>query len=123
MVICLHLTLRNPFMPFRRSALTAALFILTNVAPAAAQSVPLPEAQIGPLFSRVRVVKRALESTLGADGAFIAVNDRVSQSVAHLHVHVVPRWRNDKLFSTALVWKRQPYRSAEEMAACFWAIR
>jgi histidine triad (HIT) family protein len=97
----------------------------TLVAPLAHAAVldDLPEAQIGPLFSRVRLVKRALESALHADGAFIAMNDRVSQSVAHVHVHVVPRWKNDGLFSRALVWKRQPYRSEEEMRALADAIR
>src|SRR5439155_9869116 len=97
----------------------------TLVAPVAhvATFDDLPEAQIGPLFSRVRLVKRALESALRADGAFIALNDRVSQSVAHLHVHVVPRWRNDKLFSAALVWKRQPYRSEEEITAIGASVR
>ena len=82
----------------------------------------LPETQIGPLFSRVRLVKRALEASLHADGAFVALNDRVSQSVAHVHVHVVPRWKNDGLFSRALVWKRQPYRDGE-MATVAAAVR
>ena len=83
----------------------------------------LPEAQVGPLFSRVRVVKLALEAALASDGAFIAINDRVSQSVPHLHVHVVPRWKGDGLFSRALVWKRQPYRSDEERAAVASTVR
>ena len=83
----------------------------------------LPEATLGPIFSRVRRVKRALESALNADGAFIAVNDRVSQSVAHVHLHVVPRWKADGLFSRALVWKRQPYRSEGEIAALAETVR
>jgi len=83
----------------------------------------LPEDQLAPLFSRVRLVKRGLESALGADGAFIAINDRVSQSVPHLHVHVVPRWRGDRLFSGALLWKRQPYRSGDEMATLAEELR
>ena len=97
----------------------------TLVAPVAhiATLDDLPEAQIGPLFSRVRLVKRALETALRADGAFVALNDRVSQSVAHIHVHVVPRWKNDGLFSRALVWRRQPYRSAAEMATLAEGVR
>ena len=46
---------------------------------------------------------------LGAQGSFVAVNNVVSQSVPHLHVHVVPRNHGDGLFSRILIWKRQPY--------------
>ncbi len=53
----------------------------------------LPVEQIGPLFERVQRVAAAVEDGLGADGSFVAMNNRVSQSVAHLHVHVVPRHR------------------------------
>jgi len=83
----------------------------------------LPEELVGPLFSRMRLVKRALVRALGADGAFVAINDRVSQSVPHLHIHVVPRRKGDGLFREALVWKRTPYRSAEEMTAVAERVR
>ncbi len=56
-----------------------------------------PSDALGPFFERVQRVAAAVESRLGADGSFVAMNNRVSQSVAHLHVHVVPRHRGDGL--------------------------
>ena len=57
----------------------------------------LPETLIQPLFGDARRVARAVEEGLGADGSFVGINNRVSQSVPHLHVHVVPRRRKDGL--------------------------
>jgi histidine triad (HIT) family protein len=54
---------------------------------------------------------RAVEGGMGADGTFVAINNRVSQSVAHLHVHVVPRRRKDGL--RGFFWPRQKYESEE----------
>jgi histidine triad (HIT) family protein len=48
-----------------------------------------------------------METGLGAEGSFVALNNRVSQSVAHLHVHVVPRRRKDGL--RGFFWPRQKY--------------
>jgi histidine triad (HIT) family protein len=55
-----------------------------------------------------QLLARAVESGLAADGSFVAVNNRVSQSVPHLHVHVVPRRRKDGL--RGFFWPRNPYR-------------
>lgn len=55
---------------------------------------------------------RRLEQALGAEGAFVAVNNRVSQSVGHLHVHVVPRRRKDGL--RGFFWPRQKYGDAAQ---------
>ncbi|MCC6225155.1 MAG: HIT family protein [Microthrixaceae bacterium] len=66
---------------------------------------------VGPLFERVARVERAVESYLGAEGVLVAINNRVSQSVPHLHVHVVPRTRGDGL--RGFFWPRVRYRSAE----------
>ena len=74
----------------------------------------LPAADVGPLFDRVRALAGAMEDTLGAQGSFVAVNNRVSQSVPHLHVHVVPRTKGDGL--RGFFWPRQRYGSDEEMA-------
>src|SRR5215831_16045576 len=57
----------------------------------------LPPAEVGPLFERVRLLSAALPAALGAQGTFVALNNVVSQSVPHLHVHVVPRTKGDGL--------------------------
>src|SRR5258708_28096802 len=57
----------------------------------------LPEAQLGPYFSVVRRIAAAIEPALGAQGTFVGVNNKVSQSVPHLHAHVVPRSNGDGL--------------------------
>jgi histidine triad (HIT) family protein len=75
----------------------------------------LPAADAGPLFERVRALAGVMEAALGAQGSFVAVNNRVSQSVPHLHVHVVPRTKGDGL--RGFFWPRQRYGSDEEAAA------
>jgi histidine triad (HIT) family protein len=76
--------------------------------------VDLPEGLVAPVFGTARLLAAAVEAGLGADGSFVAINNKVSQSVPHLHVHVVPRWKNDGLFSPKPVWKRAPYKSDAE---------
>ena len=73
----------------------------------------LPSPLTAPLFEAAAAVARALEAGLGADGSFVAVNNRVSQSVPHLHVHVVPRRRGDGL--RGFFWPRGRYESAAAM--------
>ena len=73
----------------------------------------LPGPLTAPLFKAAAAVARALEAGLGADGSFVAVNNRVSQSVPHLHVHVVPRRRGDGL--RGFFWPRGRYESAAAM--------
>jgi histidine triad (HIT) family protein len=74
----------------------------------------LPPELTGPLFGQVRRVSAALPAALGAQGTFIALNNVVSQSVPHLHVHVVPRTRGDGL--RGFFWPRQKYASEAEAA-------
>jgi histidine triad (HIT) family protein len=74
----------------------------------------LPVDQIAPLFQRVQVIAAAVESALAADGSFVAMNNRVSQSVPHLHVHVVPRRRGDGL--RGFFWPRHKYASGQAEA-------
>ena len=74
----------------------------------------LPPAEIAPLFGAVQLVARAVEQALGAAGSFVAVNNRVSQSVPHLHVHVVPRRPKDGL--KGFFWPRGRYRDDGEAA-------
>ena len=68
----------------------------------------LPAVRIEPLFREVQWVARAVETALGAAGSFVAINNKVSQSVPHLHVHVVPRRPKDGL--KGFFWPRQSYR-------------
>ena len=74
-----------------------------------------------PLFTAVQKVARALEVGLQAEGTFVAVNNRVSQSVPHLHVHVVPRRKGDGL--RGFFWPRQKYGSDAEAEAVAAKIR
>ena len=67
---------------------------------------------VGPLFERVQRVSARMPATLGCDGTFVAINNVVSQSVAHLHVHVVPRRRKDGL--RGFFWPRVNYESDAE---------
>lgn len=73
----------------------------------------LPAAQVGPLFKNAQLLSRAVESAMEAEGSFVAMNNRVSQSVPHLHVHIVPRRRKDGL--KGFFWPRTKYRSDEEL--------
>lgn len=71
----------------------------------------LPEPLIVPLFSSAQRVANAITSGLGAQGTFVAMNNVVSQSVAHLHVHVVPRTKGDGL--RGFFWPRTKYADGE----------
>ena len=71
-----------------------------------------PEA-LGPLFANATLLCRAMEDVLQAAGSFVALNNRVSQSVPHLHIHVVPRRPKDGL--RGFFWPRGKYRDAAEM--------
>src|SRR5215813_3017309 len=70
----------------------------------------LPAVLVGPLFIRVQRVSTALPAALGAQGSFVALNNVVSQSVPHLHVHVVPRTRGDRLRAADQGRPRRPGR-------------
>jgi histidine triad (HIT) family protein len=81
----------------------------------------LPEDLIGPYFTNAQLLSRAVESAMEAHGTFVAMNNRVSQSVPHLHTHVVPRRRKDGL--KGFFWPRQPYKSEGEAELVQDAIR
>jgi histidine triad (HIT) family protein len=69
----------------------------------------LPAKLIGPLFSNAQLLAQAVETALGAQGTFVAMNNRVSQSVPHLHIHIVPRNKGDGL--KGFFWPRTKYAS------------
>lgn len=72
----------------------------------------LPSDLIGPFFGNAQLLARAVESAMIAEGTFVAINNRVSQSVPHLHVHIVPRRRKDGL--KGFFWPRHPYKNEDE---------
>ena len=73
----------------------------------------LPAGQVGPLFRNARLLSQAVQSALDAEGTFLAVNNGVSQSVPHVHVHVVPRRKGDGL--KGFFWPRVSYRDAAHL--------
>jgi histidine triad (HIT) family protein len=81
----------------------------------------LDPTDVGPFFLRVQRLAIAVQAAMTADGSFVAINNVVSQSVAHLHVHVVPRRRKDGL--RGFFWPRQRYDDAAEAAAIAARIR
>ena len=81
----------------------------------------VPAADLGTLFTAVQRIARAVESGLGADGTFVAMNNKVSQSVPHLHVHVVPRKKKDGL--RGFFWPRVSYADDAEREAFAARIR
>lgn len=81
----------------------------------------LPSDLVGPFFAEVQRVAMAVQDGMGAQGTFVAENNVVSQSVPHLHVHVVPRRRKDGL--RGFFWPRTRYEDDAAAAAAAAAIR
>ena len=81
----------------------------------------LPDDLVGPLFRDAKSLSVAIRSAMESQGAFIALNNVVSQSVPHLHVHLVPRNRKDGL--RGFFWPRRKYDSEEHMRETAAAIR
>ena len=74
----------------------------------------VPDEALVPLFSVVRRVSIAQQKALGAEGSLTLANTRISQSVPHVHVHVVPRRKGDSLFSPGRTfWMRRQYKDGE----------
>ncbi|HEU0004571.1 MAG TPA: HIT family protein [Terriglobia bacterium] len=81
----------------------------------------LPAPLIAPLFATAQLLARAVEQGLWAEGTFVAINNRVSQSVPHLHIHIVPRRKKDGL--KGFFWPRQSYRDREHLASVARVLR
>lgn len=81
----------------------------------------LPAALLQPIFANAQMIAKAVELGLEAEGSFVAVNNRISQSVPHLHVHVVPRRKKDGL--RGFFWPRQSYRDEAEKLSILEALR
>jgi histidine triad (HIT) family protein len=81
----------------------------------------LPADRVGSFFQAAQLLSQAVEAALAADGSFVAINNRVSQSVPHLHVHVVPRRKKDGL--RGFFWPRGKYADDGETEKVRGAIR
>ena len=81
----------------------------------------LPADLVGPFFETVQRVARTLPAAMNAQGTFVSINNVVSQSVPHLHVHVVPRTKGDGL--RGFFWPRHPYDDDAHQRAVAEQIR
>jgi len=81
----------------------------------------LPRELLSPYFAAVQLVSAGLPDAVGAQGSFVAINNIVSQSVPHLHTHVVPRKKGDGL--RGFFWPRHKYESDDEAAQYASRIR
>ncbi|HSJ16584.1 MAG TPA: HIT family protein [Solirubrobacterales bacterium] len=81
----------------------------------------LPPEMVEPLFAAARLLSRAIPHAMEKPGSFVAMNNIVSQSVPHLHVHVVPRKPKDGL--RGFFWPRRKYDGEEHMAEVAEAVR
>jgi histidine triad (HIT) family protein len=80
----------------------------------------LPERLNGSILGNTQMLARAVEAAVDAEGTFIAINNHVSQTVPHLHIHIVPRRRRDGL--KGFFWPRQKYKDEQAMEAVRNAI-
>jgi len=80
----------------------------------------LPLGLTGPMFATTQMLAKAVETALDAEGTFVAINNRVSQTVPHLHIHVVPRRRRDGL--KGFFWPRHGYKDDDAREAVRDAI-
>lgn len=80
----------------------------------------LPDSLVGPLFTNVRRLSQAVTQGMQAEGAFVGINNRVSQSVPHFHAHIVPRRKKDGL--KGFFWPRRVYKDQQEIDATLRAL-
>ncbi len=83
--------------------------------------IDLPALLVAPLFQNAQLLARAIEMGLKAEGTFVAINNRVSQSVPHLHIHIVPRHKKDGL--KGFFWPRQSYKDEAAILAIQSTLR
>ena len=83
-----------------------------------------PDAVMAGLGVRVKRLSAAVMEAMGAEGSFVALNNIVSQSVPHVHFHIVPRRKGDGLFASGrMIWKRVDYKDDTEREAVAARIR
>jgi histidine triad (HIT) family protein len=81
----------------------------------------LPDSIVGAIFSNVRLLSQAVMQGMQAEGTFVAINNRISQSLPHFHVHIVPRRKGDGL--KGFFWPRRKYKDEQEIEATLEALR
>jgi histidine triad (HIT) family protein len=81
----------------------------------------LPDDLVGPLFANARLLSRAIPEAMGKPGSFVALNNVISQSVPHLHIHVVPRKPKDGL--RGFFWPRSKYESEKQLREVAATVR
>ena len=81
----------------------------------------LPEGLVKPIFTAAQTISLAVTRGMDAQGAFVAANNRISQSVPHFHVHIVPRRKGDGL--KGFFWPRRKYRDAAEIETTLAALQ
>ena len=81
----------------------------------------VPDEMLAPLFGAARLLSRAIPRAMGKPGSFVAINNVVSQSVPHLHVHVVPRKPKDGL--RGFFWPRRKYDGEDHMTEVAEKVR
>ncbi len=81
------------------------------------------EATVAALALAARRLALAVKTAMQADGVFVAQNNVVSQSVPHLHTHIIPRHKGDGFFSPRIIWKRAKYGGPDHMAETAAKIR
>jgi histidine triad (HIT) family protein len=81
----------------------------------------LPVDLMQPLLGAAKLIGAAVERGLGAEGSFMALNNNVSQSVPHFHLHVIPRRRGDGM--KGFFWPRRPYRDEAHIIEIQHALR
>ena len=83
----------------------------------------VPDEVMAALGPRIKLLSGAVMAALEAEGSFIALNNIVSQSVPHVHFHIVPRRKGDGLFASGMIWKRVSYRDDAERESYAARIR
>lgn len=83
--------------------------------------IDLPDELVDSFFSTAKLLTAAVQHACHAEGSFVAINNKVSQSVPHLHVHIVPRRKGDGL--KGFFWPRFPYKSEDDKQVIAQAIR
>ncbi|HEV2113541.1 MAG TPA: HIT family protein, partial [Terriglobales bacterium] len=81
----------------------------------------LPDSLLSPVFANVRLLSGAVMQGMRAEGTFVAINNRVSQSVPHFHVHIVPRRKGDGL--KGFFWPRRAYKNDQEIESTLAELR